>query len=807
MKSFKSAIWTSIFLVVWSVTPSLVAAQDNQREEEVPGPPEQSASVSDQNVPQPSQQPSDSESTRNDPPGRVARLQYMTGSVSVQPRGTDEWVQGSVNRPLTTSDNIWADKSSRAELSLGSAVLRIGAESSLTLTNVSDDSVQMQLHQGSLNVHIRHLFGGEIYEVDTPNQAFTIMKPGDYRFDVETSGDATVVTVRRGEGEATGQGPSVRVKSGRQVRFTGGTSLQHEMYEAPSPDGFDEWCHVRDRRQDHSITARYVGPGTVGYEDLDDYGYWRDDPEYGHIWYPRHVVAGWSPYHYGHWTWVWPWGWTWVDDAPWGFAPFHYGRWAYAGGYWGWVPGPYYARPYYAPALVVWFGGPRWGFSGFGGGVGFGWCALGWREPFYPWYGGSRHYFRNVNITNTRITNITNITNNYYGRGRRGPEDQRHFANMNRPGGFTAVSRNTIMNGQPVGRNAANVPANFRRNAPSLRQVDATPTREARLGVNAGQRANGAPQGVMSRPTVSKLPPPMNSEGRGRGQGGNQFPAGRPGMNAQSGQTPVTRGPNSNGSTTGTAGRYVPRPSSSMGNGQIARGPEHAPSGSRGASDPRDANVRTERPNSTATGSSGRYVPRPPASMGNGNGTSNRGGEPMRGGNPVRRGEPMQRGPQGDGNRGVVRPPAGSTPRPAENSMPSAGPSRGGPNYGGNNVPHPTGPVRSAPRDYPMQSSRGESPRASGGYRGDGGYSGYGRPRQGDAPRGYGEPSQGGSYSRGPSGNYGGRSAPPSGGGGRPTYGGGGGGGGRPQGGGSGGHEGGGGRGSAGHGSGGRDHR
>ena len=54
----------------------------------------------------------------------MARLQYMTGSVSIQPRGTEDWVAGSVNRPLTTSDNVWTDKSSRAELNIGGGVLR-----------------------------------------------------------------------------------------------------------------------------------------------------------------------------------------------------------------------------------------------------------------------------------------------------------------------------------------------------------------------------------------------------------------------------------------------------------------------------------------------------------------------------------------------------------------------------------------------------------------------------------------------------------------------------------------------------------
>ena len=95
----------------------------------------------------------------------------------------------------------------------------MNAETSLTLTNVNDDIVQVELDQGTLNLHIRHLFGGETYEIDTPNQAFTILKAGDYRFDVDPNADTTSVAVWRGEGEANGQGPGVKIKSGHQATF------------------------------------------------------------------------------------------------------------------------------------------------------------------------------------------------------------------------------------------------------------------------------------------------------------------------------------------------------------------------------------------------------------------------------------------------------------------------------------------------------------------------------------------------------------------------------------------------------------
>ena len=38
--------------------------------------------------------------------------------------------------------------------------------------------MQIELDQGTLEVTVRHLETGEIYEVDTPNYAFTVMKSG-----------------------------------------------------------------------------------------------------------------------------------------------------------------------------------------------------------------------------------------------------------------------------------------------------------------------------------------------------------------------------------------------------------------------------------------------------------------------------------------------------------------------------------------------------------------------------------------------------------------------------------------------------
>jgi hypothetical protein len=459
----------------------------------------------------------------DDPPSRVARLKYMSGDVSIQPGGVDDWVAANINRPLTTSDRIWTDKAARAELHLGTSVMRMDSESSVTLTNLSDETVQVALYQGTLNLRIKYLYRGEIYEIDTPNIAFTITKAGEYRFDVDSNRDITFVTVRKGEGVATGDGPAVKVKKNQSARFSDAKSMAHVVSAAPGRDGFDQWCKVRDSRESYYVSARYVSPYVNGYEDLDAHGYWRYAPGYGYLWFPHVTIVDWAPYRYGHWAWISPWGWTWIDDAPWGFAPFHYGRWVYTGGYWGWCPGPRYIRPYYAPALVAWVGGRNWGVGiSFGGGVG--WFPLGFGEPYIPYYRVSRHYFQQVNITNTRITNVTNITNiynNVYNTNIRNTNinidnsrDHIHnnvhirYANYRVPGAVTGVPRDEMVRGRSVAK------ARLKFDAKDLDERDiqyrphATPSKESVLGADRERPAARPARDIALKPVKEKLAPP-----------------------------------------------------------------------------------------------------------------------------------------------------------------------------------------------------------------------------------------------------------------------------------------------------------
>ena len=57
-------------------------------------------------------QDQDDDDQAQDPPGRVARLNYSQGSVSFRPAGEDDWVTAVPNRPMVTGDDLWADQDS-----------------------------------------------------------------------------------------------------------------------------------------------------------------------------------------------------------------------------------------------------------------------------------------------------------------------------------------------------------------------------------------------------------------------------------------------------------------------------------------------------------------------------------------------------------------------------------------------------------------------------------------------------------------------------------------------------------------------
>ncbi len=386
-----------------------------------------------------------------DPPARVGRIVLTEGDVSFYANRTDGWSKARLNFPVTSKNSIWTNGPARAEVGVGASAIRIDADSVLDFTQLEDERTHLYLQRGNLNVRMRSSQTSDnssypsqdSYIVETAEGTIQLQTAGRYRFDASPERNETRVSVLAGQARYEGRGSTLNIENGKSliIRLANGTPSF--VFGLANESTFDRWAEARDMRWDetHQRYAhdRRVSPRMTGYEDLDTYGSWTDDREYGRLWTPRAVVSGWAPYRYGSWAYVQPWGWTWVDDAPWGFAPFHYGRWVQRQARWYWWPGTYSYRPVYAPALVGWYNSGNVNISLSIGSGHVGWFPLAPREHYVPHYTHNHTYIRNINnITN----NITVI------------KPPARFANHDHGG--TVVRNGVMVSGEPVWPSATN---------------------------------------------------------------------------------------------------------------------------------------------------------------------------------------------------------------------------------------------------------------------------------------------------------------------------------------------------------------
>ncbi|HEX7252407.1 MAG TPA: FecR domain-containing protein, partial [Thermoanaerobaculia bacterium] len=124
----------------------------------------------------------------------VARISYLSGNVSFA-RGDDpdNWQAADQNVPMSVGDRIYTDAKSRVELeSDGGDVIRVGARSELSALNLTGDTKQFAVKSGIVSFHVGNIGDNDVFEVDTPNSAITFQQGGDYRVEVDDSGNSRV---------------------------------------------------------------------------------------------------------------------------------------------------------------------------------------------------------------------------------------------------------------------------------------------------------------------------------------------------------------------------------------------------------------------------------------------------------------------------------------------------------------------------------------------------------------------------------------------------------------------------------------
>lgn len=469
---------------------------------------------------------------QGDPPARAGRISLAEGNVSFFADRDEGWQPALLNFPVTSENSIWTRGASRAEVRFGATAIRFDDDTVFDFVRLLDDSAEGYLQRGNIQVRTRG-YGSTDYResisVDTADGRITLEGSGRFRLYAAADGAESRITVFTGRARFESGDTRIGIDAGKQLvvrRVGNGLDFR---FEIATESGFDRWADARDQLWDqvHSrvVTETVVSPYMTGYEDLDSYGDWREEAEYGRVWYPRVVVADWAPYRYGRWSYVRPWGWTWVDSASWGFAPFHYGRWVMVRNRWCWWPGAYAARPVYAPALVAWYGQPGIGIT-VSSGPAVGWFPLGPREHYVPHYTNNTAYIRRLNHVSDNAP-------------LRPPVSYRNHLD-----GATFVRNNVFATGGLVGPNMTRVNPRSIAEHGTINQVGMQPAPRGRNRSNANQmpdRVQGVPQ-----------PGPQSAR--------PAIPAPVPGTAAGTAPAPIYRSPRNKVSPEPAAGGPMPVP-------------------------------------------------------------------------------------------------------------------------------------------------------------------------------------------------------------------------------------------------------
>jgi hypothetical protein len=350
---------------------------------------------------------------------RLARLSYIEGNVSYQYSADIDWSAASVNLPLEPGDRIYTGDDGRAEIEFDDgSVYRPARNTDIEILSLKEERIQIRVLVGLSTLVVA---SDTDFEINTPVAAFTALRKGTYRFDVDEDGTCDAI-VRKGELEAANDHFSRRIQAGEMVRIAMNDADKPEYASYDKRDEWDEWNDRRNADMNAYAGRRYLPDNVyIGASDLHRHGRWINVDSYGLAWVPYSAGVSWAPYSVGRWCYRPFYGWTWVSYEPWGWLPYHYGRWYRSSLYgWCWLPGPSFAFNFWSPALVTFYSGPSW----------ISWCPLGpgdyynvnryhYNRGIYshqlaqlrglhtraqgnPFYRGDRDAFRTVNIDQFR---------------------------------------------------------------------------------------------------------------------------------------------------------------------------------------------------------------------------------------------------------------------------------------------------------------------------------------------------------------------------------------------------------------------
>lgn len=301
--------------------------------------------------------------------GRVVRLSFVEGNVTVERPDVQTWAEAPVNTPLQEGFKVSTGENSFAEIQFeNGGTIRLGQLGLLKLTQLAtaDDGSEIDhvdLRQGYATFHPLASQLAKSLKVGTPSGMLSAHGGTEFRVDLDQGMER--VEVIDGEVEVQSNLGDSTLDKDSVLIMQPGAADPTAVSQGITKDDWDQW--VEDRENQATMGSGGPPPddgsgddsdATYGMAELSHYGTWSDVPGEGYGWSPTWVGAGWAPYANGQWCWYPGWGYTWIGAEPWGWRPYHYGGWIFIQGRgWVWFPGP---RRKWSPAQVTWFHGPGW---------------------------------------------------------------------------------------------------------------------------------------------------------------------------------------------------------------------------------------------------------------------------------------------------------------------------------------------------------------------------------------------------------------------------------------------------------------
>src|SRR5262245_29561340 len=159
-----------------------------------------------------------------DPPGRVGRVNWTEGSVTLtqapDPEHDAESVDAPRNWPVTTGDALSTGDNARTEVSIGSTLVRLHENTKLQVTRIDDEAVVLRLVEGSLALNIRNSEMAHYIEVQAGSARMVPQGAGLFRFDARQS--TLTATAWRSALLVDAPGADLTLTSGQRADFGAG---------------------------------------------------------------------------------------------------------------------------------------------------------------------------------------------------------------------------------------------------------------------------------------------------------------------------------------------------------------------------------------------------------------------------------------------------------------------------------------------------------------------------------------------------------------------------------------------------------